>query len=146
MSKCELCGRDDGLVTAILPIPQPNGSIVTLACEKCMMESRTYCRKHGQIHMGFLDGTTACRQCIAEILSDYSSEADHITQGILQSVHEGEVERLVCLAETAGRFSCEPISLSVLRFVVTKAVRTGQSVENIIVQLVADKSARFIMN
>lgn len=63
MPGCEICGEDPRTLI-ILPIHQPNGSLITLACEECAEKSSAYCRVHHVPHQGFEDGTSACLLCI----------------------------------------------------------------------------------
>jgi hypothetical protein len=61
--QCEICNQDRNTYY-ILPIPKPGGSYITIACEECAKKSSAYCQTHDQVHMGFNDGFTLCRQCI----------------------------------------------------------------------------------
>lgn len=70
---CEICGRDpDGYY--ILPICKPDGSYITIACEKCAKASSAYCRTHDKIHMGFVGGFTLCKSCIDEAVEAAGEE------------------------------------------------------------------------
>lgn len=81
---CEICGKDPEEYV-ILPKRQENGSLITMACVDCSRISGMYCLKHQTPHLGFVDDTSACRDCIEEKVH---SEGERIA-----GLFSGAVER-----------------------------------------------------
>lgn len=63
--KCEICGCSPEIIN-LLPIRQADGRLDTLACNECAEKSGAFCLTHQRPHLGFEDGTTACKECIDE--------------------------------------------------------------------------------
>ena len=65
-SLCETCEKPVDIIN-IIPQRRPDGSLITLACTPCSIETGMFCTKHMRPHIGFEDGqTSACLFCIEE--------------------------------------------------------------------------------
>ncbi|HEY5601309.1 MAG TPA: hypothetical protein VIK81_04470 [Patescibacteria group bacterium] len=71
--ECEICGSDPKVIN-IIPKHQENGSLITLACENCALDAGMYCVNHARPHMGFEDGTSACKFCIDDDVEERGSK------------------------------------------------------------------------
>jgi len=68
-----MCGGNCQVIN-ILPLRHPDGRLNTLACEGCAEKSGAYCLIHQRPHLGFEDGTTACKECIDEKVAAKTEE------------------------------------------------------------------------
>ncbi len=125
MNKCEICGLKDPRLIYILPLKQANGSLITIACEKCAKASSAYCKTHDMQHVGFMDGTTACMKCIDEMVTAHTKNAETIMTRLLGRLSEEEVEELTESAEISAGITGSSEAVAIVRFISTKAVRTG---------------------
>ena len=154
--KCEICGKDTSNITVLLPKKQEDGKLDTMVCLECARKSGAYCKKHEAPHLGFEDGTTACKLCIEEVVIQKRNE----TSGGFAAVPE--TARIFCLLREAlppkefeefvdestldGRIIGSAIDLTIVRFIATKALRTGQSFEAVLEKVVADQKADYLFS
>ena len=132
--KCELCGKDPRVIV-ILPRRQANGKLDTLACEACAKKSGAYCKKHDRPHVGFMDGTTACIYCIEELVKANESKAVGIYSRLRDGLSSDQLEYLGDAAETSSEVMRCSASVAVLRFIASKALRTNQTIDEVIFQV-----------
>lgn len=143
-----MCGRDPELIV-LLPKRQPDGKLVTFACEDCSVKSGMYCKKHERPHIGFEDETTACMLCIEDIVRKNGERIAEIFAATISQLDKApEIQRDirnwlnktnsmlsgVSLAELplAVRFLKTPHALNIARAVVTYSQRTKITPEEVI--------------
>ncbi|TRZ64489.1 MAG: hypothetical protein D4Q79_01395 [Spirochaetia bacterium] len=144
--KCELCGKDIGETIVLLPIKKTDGTLSTMACLDCVENSPAYCKKHGRPHLGFMgDDTTACILCIEELTAEKENEEMSVFNEILEAIPLEKRKRLLDYAITISSIKYECEATSVLRAVATKALRLKKTVEEIVIQIVNEKSAESIL-
>lgn len=145
--KCELCSKDIGDTIVLLPIKRTDGALITLACLNCAENSSVYCKKHSQPHLGFMDdNSTACMPCIEDMAAEKQNEKVLIFAKILEAIPLEEKERLLDWATTIASIKYERKATSVLRALATKALRLKKTVEEMIIQIVNDKSIGSILS
>ncbi len=151
---CRFCGEDPDAYV-LLPRREPNGSLCTMVCLSCAEKLPEYCTKHHVPHLGFTDGTTACQQCIEELVVAHREDAPRWCERIREALtlpleedgmdgHE-EFQEIVEAAETSSLVTGDDEAIAVLRFIVTKALRLHHSPEQVIEELVVLKSADCIL-
>lgn len=132
---CEIC-RDSTQVVYLLPLKQPDGKLDTLACEKCAEKSGAFCITHQRPHLGFEDGTTACKVCIDEkVETDTPEIVEEFFQEIEESPHR---EKILQTVERQSEFLFFPdsdLEISISRAIVTVAFRFDKTPEEIIEQV-----------
>jgi hypothetical protein len=142
---CGLCKKDIGELVVVLPIKQPDGALIVLACYQCASNSNAYCRTHERPHLGFGDGSTACRLCIQASVRSNSSAAEDIYERILADLPAEEFEEIREAAEFCIAITGESIQISVLRFVTTVAYRRGWSIDMVVSHLLREESASVLL-
>jgi len=144
---CELCGKDIGDTIVLLPLKRTNGALSTMACLNCAENSSAYCKKHNRPHLGFMDdNSTACILCIEEIVAQKENEEVFIFDKILEAIPLEEKKRLLDWATAIASIKHEREATSVLRAVVTKALRLKRTVEETVAQVVIQKSIESILS
>jgi len=144
--KCEICGKKDPKVIGVLPIQMKNGNLCTLACEECMKKSHTYCKEHDRIHIGFIDGTTACGECVNKLRQSFSlNQAQKIASTILGDVSVSDAERLRETAEISMTVTGWSLPIAIIHLVATRAVRSKQSVDEVVDNISNTESADSIL-
>lgn len=64
----------------------------TFVCIPCSLEQGMYCEKHEIPHLGFSDGTSACRDCIEEEVRNESVEiAESFRLGLEGSPQKSQI-------------------------------------------------------
>ena len=116
----------------ILPLRQTDGKIDTLVCYECAKKSEAYCRKHNRPHLGFIDGTTACRWCIEELVETYKNKASQIKNTICEALPEDQREDLSEASEISSEIMESSQNVAILRFVATSAMRSNRTIEDIV--------------
>jgi hypothetical protein len=142
---CGICQKDIGEIIVPLPIRQPDGALEVLACLACAKVSAAYCTKHDRPHMGFVDRTTACRFCIEEEVARLTPSAEEIFERILDDLDAEEFEDLLDEARLSSVITGESVEVCLLRIIVTKAQRTGSTVENVIELLLTEQSSGVLL-
>ena len=134
--KCEICGSDPEVIV-ILPIHRLDGCLNTLACWDCARQSEAYCLKHDVPHLGFVDGSTACRNCIEEELAEHGKEiAKALQSGIALFQNR---EPWLPLFEWAKDVVCltgQSLDTCIARAVVTLAKRRQVTASEIIQEVI----------
>jgi len=131
---------------AILPIQMKDGSLCTLACEECMKKSHTYCKEHDRIHIGFVDGTTACSECVNKLRQSFSlNQAQKIASTILGDVSVPDAEKLRETAELSMMITGWSLPIAILHLAVARAVRSKQSVDEVVDNISNTESADSIL-
>lgn len=144
--RCELCGRDIGNEIVLLPIKRSDGALSSMACLNCAQSSSAYCKRHERPHLGFLgDDSTACVCCIEELITEKQNEEVLVFTKILEAIPPEEKKHLLEWAITVARIKHEREATSVLRAVVTKALRLKKTVEEMAAQVVCGKSIESIL-
>lgn len=144
--RCELCGKDIGDTIVLLPIKKPDGALSSMACLSCAENSSAYCKKHERPHLGFMDNnTTACILCIEEVVAQKENEEVLIFDKILEVLPPEEKKDLLDWTTTIASLKREREATSVLRAVATKALRLKKTVDEMVTQIIRDKSAEFVL-
>ncbi len=143
--KCEICGSYDKELLYMLPIRQHNGSLITIACHNCAWDSGAYCQKHHKPHFGFEDGSTACQDCIEEMIEQEQPRTDEWAEKLRQGLGESHYAVLIQAAEIAIDIVGGPITIAVLRFIATRARRENLSFQEVVDRALSEKTAAFIV-
>jgi hypothetical protein len=136
---CEICGKDPGDLTVILPIPRESGNLITMACLECARKSGVYCLKHNQPYSAFKDGTTACLICIEELKNFSMTEAAALFLNLRRD-DMPESERLREWAEEAAFITTETPIHSIARALAGLALRRKTTVIQILEEIAQKKS------
>jgi len=142
---CELCGKDPNVVM-LLPLHQPDGKLCIMVCEECGKASSAYCTDHETIHQGFMDGSTACIPCIEKLVSEHSHQAEEMYSALKRGLPELLWDVLDEVAEVSSDLTSSPKEISILRFLATKAKRSGEPVEDILAHVVSKRSIAIILS
>ncbi|MDO8452771.1 MAG: hypothetical protein Q7S79_03400 [bacterium] len=67
--RCEICTNDPQLLYS-LPIPNSQGAFDTYVCGGCAYESEHYCHKHDNAHTLVLENSSACGDCVEEVVRE----------------------------------------------------------------------------
>lgn len=149
--RCEICTEDKPDM-AILPIHQENGNLNTIACLDCAKQSGAYCREHSAPHLGFFDGTSACRECIEDIVKEDGEKiAGNFAARVTSSQKRNEIQLAVNqwleqIGESLHNVSLGDLPLAILaaqtphalmisRAIITRAQRTHTTYEEVIDQV-----------
>jgi len=144
--KCQLCDKDIGDTIVLLPLKRTDGALSTMACLNCAENSSAYCKKHNRPHLGFMDdNSTACIFCIEELVVQKENEEMFVFEKILEAIPPEEKKCLLDYATTVARIKQEREATSVLRAVATKALRLKRTVEEMVAQVVIQKSIESIL-
>jgi len=142
---CELCGDPSLQLILVLPIKRPNGNLSTMACLKCAENSFAYCKKHRRIHRGFLDGTTACPLCIEEMVKERIFEKRNILNTLKQGLPPEEFNDLLEWANISHVLTGNLRATCVLRSLASNALRTQKSIDEVVKQIISEKSVQLIL-
>jgi hypothetical protein len=97
-------------------------------------------------HLGFEDGTTACRACIREKVSELSLEEMDLMYGIIErSLPENEYEALEEAIETSAMLTRADEAEALYTFIVSKALRYRENPKDIFNQLLRGQSAAYLL-
>ena len=139
MGDCEVCASPTN-VLVILAKRRETGELNTLACPECAVVSGAFCTEHNSPHIGFNDGTTACDQCVEEVFWAHKPQAKQLADRLMMKLPpEVSWQFLKEAKERADLCSLE-LSIVVLRLLAVKAVRSQITVDDVVAQLVADRS------
>lgn len=141
--RCEICGEEIDTIV-ILPIRKKDGALCTLACVKCSIASGKYCVKHDMPHIGYDDGTSACRLCVSERISKRAGSADEILKKIGSVLSGTRLEDLndwlsAVAPLRGGR------AMALVADIALMAERTGMEEEEIIENIILKGSAAEIL-
>ena len=144
--KCELCGRTSDDTLVILPIKKADGCLNTIACLECAESSSAYCKRHERPHLGFIgDDTTACAICIEEMVTEKKPIEMSIFSTLQQKLPEEELNHLLEWATLSASITGNSEATCILRAIITKALRTKESVEEVAEKVIKTKSVNFIL-
>lgn len=135
MADCEICGQDANPIL-ILPLHKADGCLNTFACQSCAEKSGAYCLKHNKIHLGFTDGTTACRSCIEEEIA-LNGEAVVALLSTSANLNEEPWEPLHEWAATASVLTGNAARICIARAIITLAKRRCITPDDVIQEVVA---------
>jgi len=135
---CEICGADPEEI-AILPIKRLGGSLNTIACIPCAVESGVYCVDHNRPHLGFEDDTSACKQCIDEEVLELGPQADLVAGRIEDALPEDQYRCLKSWADMSSVVSGDTPNVCIVRSVVTLSLRTGRGIRITVDEVVHTK-------
>lgn len=142
---CELCGKDANTYV-ILPIKKGDGSLITITCLRCAAQSPAYCRRHQTPHLGFAgDDTTACRLCIEEMVEALKASAGATYVELQVALSPNTFEEIQEAVAASSSITGDDEQISLLRFIVTKSLRTGKTIEEIVGELLQQNSAGVIL-
>ncbi|OGD62004.1 hypothetical protein A2215_04555 [Candidatus Berkelbacteria bacterium RIFOXYA2_FULL_43_10] len=136
---CEICGVD--AVSAILPIHQPNGSLITLGCLDCARTQGVWCDRHNSPHIDLGDGH-GCLRCI-EVETQSTAGTDYLVR-LKAELPVESYEELIEWVQTSGAVSGSDRETALRRFVITRAHAHGITVEEVIERVVGEQSADFL--
>jgi hypothetical protein len=144
MPGCEICLNDSDTLV-ILPIHQPNGSLITIACEKCAEKSSAYCKIHHSPHRGFEDGATACKMCIDNKVEKYSEEIAEKFKMIVDRMESSNLlpftKWLIDVQELTG----ENENICIARAIITYMERKNITLNHILHDIITAKNANMLI-
>ena len=143
--KCELCGSTSSDMIVILPIHKQDGSLITLTCLKCAQKSDAYCNQHEAPHLGFEDGSSACKQCIDELVVSLIPQGDIIFGKLVRGLPSNEINRIIIWVNETS-FLGDSYVLRTLIALSSKSLRSGQEVDEIIDVVIRQKSVDAILS
>lgn len=120
--KCELCGTDPQTIS-ILPFPNGKGSLDTMACVPCAIESGHYCEKHERPHLGSMCGKSACLACVQELVELNADRDATIAELVRDRLLREEWEQVEDYVRTAILVTEETQNRGLLRILAWKAQR-----------------------
>lgn len=103
------------------------------------------CEKHDKVHNVFSDGSTACSCCIEEIVRTREPYALRIWGSILQVLPPFEKEWLATACEYVSAMSGEAEEMVILRLIVSKALRSDCTVEDVLTDIQVKRSVSCIL-
>ncbi len=142
--RCELCGSDPRRIL-LLPLQRTDGRLYTYACEECAKESSAFCYIHGRIHQGFSDGSTACLFCVEEMVEVRKPYALGIWSNLLKILSPTDKEWLTSAYELGSIVTGDSEEITILRFIVCKALRTRRTPEEVLREMDAGHSVTSIL-
>jgi len=144
MTYCRFCNGDPEILV-LLPANIGPGS--PFACIECAKKNGLYCVKHDKPHTGFAgDNTTACLRCIEEETLKARDRADEFYLLVKGALSEEEWENLSEAIEESSYLTGNEDPVTLLRFIATKAVRLHLSLDDILVRILQEQSAEFILS
>ncbi len=144
--KCEICGDSSVPTFVLLPIPQKDGRMDTIACEKCAEQSSVYCKKHRRPYLGFTDGSTACADCIEELITSREAQGVTIFHILEEKLPPTEFRRLLEWATHSAFVTGDSRSVCVLRAMATKALRRKITIEEVLMRVLKTRSVDYILS
>lgn len=144
--ECEICGDTEARCHVLLPLRQENGSLITIACLDCAKKSSAYCLKHDVPHIGFIDGTTACIQCIEAEVEENRHRQTEIFKQLKEVLPSDQFAELLEHTEFMITLFGETISGQTVRALATKAVRTDQTIDDVLKEVIKSRSVDSIFS
>lgn len=143
---CAFCRIDPDLVV-LVPVKENGRTTSSFSCLDCAVKKGVYCEKHDRPHTGFHgDDSTACLSCIEEEVQateeDRTEEIYSLIRGVLKP---DELEDLEDAIEMSSACTGNGDSVSLFRFIVTRAKRLHLSPDEIVVQVLEKRSAAIIL-
>lgn len=134
---CQVCKQETDTFN-ILPfgVKPENDREVWMACDNCTEQLGYFCSRHEKPHMGFEDGTTACKGCIdAQVDTEWQQIVSSFFDGVERSPKRREIiEAVHEWALTVSFVTGEPANKPIARAVVAVCQRFGKPVEDVIVE------------
>jgi hypothetical protein len=143
--RCVFCGTEEMDPIILVPIWQPDGSLTAFACLGCTKNEGLYCDKHERPHVGFEDETTACLLCIEEFVKREEHRAHQVAMEIRNSLDHDCKEELEEAAEVASALTNWDDDVAILRFVASRAQRSGVSINDVVKEVVLRRSTEPIL-
>ncbi len=142
---CERCG-DNFEIPVLLPMKEPGEKSYEIICEDCALKSSAFCLKHKEPHLRFIDdGTTACKICIEEMITENKAGAEEIYLMLQTELPLEEIENLNDWAQGASLITGNSITVCILRAVITKALRLNVDMNEVIKRIIKAKSVDLIL-
>ena len=95
--------------------------------------------------MGFMNGSTACILCIEEMVKTNQHNAKSIHDRILEALPDDQQEDLEEATEISALVTNSSESLAVLRFVVSLAMRSHKTIEDVLSEITQSGSVKSIL-
>ncbi len=135
---CEYCGRNlETIVILNIPSKKYIGSYNTFACIDCSKNNDAYCLRHEIPHLGFIDGTTACRLCIEEKVECLGEKvANNYFCELLKYLPNNQLKELHERFEPVSKSLNESIEKSIFRSIITYAMRFKKSHEEVMENMI----------
>ena len=144
---CKFCGTDPNPVILVPNIEKAKDGVIEIfSCLDCAIKQGIYCEKHQNPHTGFTgDNSTACLRCIEEEVQAKKEVAKEVYDRICGALPEEELDELQEFAEDSSVITGNDESVSVLRFVMTTAHRLKMPWDQVVVQILKQRSAQLIL-
>lgn len=124
--KCEKCGVDADPIY-LLPLKQKDGKLDSFYCRHCALESGAFCTKHSMFHLGFTDGTTACKTCIDELASAHLAQKYEIWCGVMEALQTDDAEEVREMASIdMARTGTEGAQARLVWLIAARAMRSSR--------------------
>lgn len=142
--RCDVCGENVERLT-ILPIKnERTGTLETLACTSCARESSAFCANHNRAHLGYADRTTACLQCIDEMVELERENAFRIFESLRVIAPKGFAEVRERIEDDVAMGGGDK-EIFLMRLFATKALRSGKSFDDTLEQAYREKDISFLL-
>lgn len=124
---CGFCKKD---VNPINLVELP-GLLSGFACTSCLRERKKWCDTHRQIHLGYIDGTSACRGCIKKLVKKSVDLAREFLVDIRKKLPAEQVEILDESLEVLVSIGM-PEEEAFANWLASYALRTRRTMEELI--------------
>ena len=145
--RCKFCGIDPNPIVLVPNIEKKkDGMIEIFSCLDCAIRNGIYCEKHQSPHTGFTgDNSTACLRCIEDEVQKKKEVAEEVYGQICGALHQKELDELQEFAENSSVITGDDESISVFRFVMTTAHRLKMPWDQVVVQILEQRSTALIL-
>jgi hypothetical protein len=83
--------------------------------------------------------------CIEEMVNANAAQAESLEKRLLASLPVPEMEEMAEAALFSSEITNQTTSIAVLRFIATKALRTGRSLDDVVGTVIEQKSVDYIL-
>jgi hypothetical protein len=147
---CEFCGKDPFIIVLV---PHPDGSTMVFSCGECAIAQGVFCARHDRAYhiiqpnpFSTEERGTACLCCIEEETQEKRETAQQWEKRIRDALPREEQKRIEewgdAVREIIGN---EPLAVSILRALITKAHARKMTAEKIVEEIAACGSATPIL-
>lgn len=119
---CKKCGKDPDEICNV-PSKNGGGEITTSMCLECAIAEGLFCEEHSMPHLGFTDGTTACKGCIDTMRIENSNRAEEVLAKLLMGITMDERAEVLQEAEMVAKIWKAPEAMVVVAWISSLAVR-----------------------
>lgn len=141
---CEQCGLGTSEWFTYVPIKHKDGKLNTYLCRVCASVSKAYCTIHSVPHIGFEDGSTACKKCIDMLATSLKEFSEKWMSDLLPILPFEDKRKLQEYIIGNSLLTGNDYNLIFALFIASKANRSGLNFEEVVEKLFKEKSTKFI--